>query len=93
MNLSDLEVGKPYVIVGHGEMLLTRIHEKTPVFAPHGSDTGSYYASTDQVIRKATREDLDRRHENAKPRGVDCKDRDCWCRSVRDIVREPEQTY
>jgi hypothetical protein len=93
MNLSDLEPGKVYVVAGQGELLLVLIHEKTPVFAGHGSRTGTYYASLESIVRKATPEDIRRRYEMAKPRGVACDDKSCWCRDEKDTVREPEQTF
>jgi hypothetical protein len=93
MNLSDLEPGKAYIVAGQGELLLVLIHEKTPVFAGHGSHTGSYYANLESVVRKATAEDIKRRYEMGKSRGVACDDRDCWCKDVKDTVREPEQVF
>lgn len=40
------------------------------------------WASPHEVVREATAEDLRRRDEQARPRGVACDDPECWCRNA-----------
>jgi hypothetical protein len=76
MKREDLVAGRIYVIAGRGEMRLDRA--TALVFHAHGG--GHYWASEDEVVREATAEDLRRRDEQARPRGVACDDPECWCR-------------
>lgn len=77
-----VHLGRVYVIAGRGEMLahaFTRNPNCTE-FLAHGNIR--YWASHDQVHREAKASDLDARHEQAKPRGVHCRDANCWCWKV-----------
>ena len=75
------QLGKVYTLHGNGELLCCGVNPLR--FAGHGHHEGSYYASRDEVLREATRADLDARYAQAKPRGVACDDRKCWCRLVK----------
>lgn len=51
-------------------------------FAAHGTRSPCYWAQPHEVVREATAEDLRRRDEQARPRGVACDDPECWCREA-----------
>lgn len=42
----------------------------------------SHFASHDELVREATQADLDAREAQARPRGVECKDPECWCKNT-----------
>jgi len=81
----EVEAGRCYTLAGCGEMLLSELPEpprKTTVtFRAHGGY--NYFGSFSQIVKEATRADLDARHEQAAPRGLDCKDDSCWCRGIK----------
>ena len=47
-----------------------------------GHGGGDYWASPEDIVREASRADLDARDAQARPRGVACDDLECWCRKV-----------
>lgn len=91
-------VGRVYIIAGLGEMLcvegraLPELHTPSPhaeppaalTFAAHGTRSVSYWAEPHEVVREAFKVDIERRHEQALPRGLACTDPDCWCREVAE---------
>lgn len=72
--------GRIYILAGRGELLC--VDASSLRFAAHGAHTGGYWASPHEVVREATAEDLRRRDEQARPRGVACDDPECWCREA-----------
>lgn len=97
MKRADLKVGKIYVVVGRGEMMLAEFssvpadalrafqayggnilgYGGTVKFKAHGG--GEYWATPEDVVREASRADLDARDAQAQSRGVACEDPECWC--------------
>jgi hypothetical protein len=82
---TKLEVGKVYTVAGRGEVLLVEITKPKGILrvASHGTTTPGYWVDPKDVVREATRADLDAREAQARPRGVGCNDKECWCRFVQ----------
>jgi hypothetical protein len=82
---TKLEVGKVYTVAGCGELLLVEITEPKGILrmASHGTMTPGCWIGQENVVREATRADLDAREAQARPRGVGCNDENCWCRKVK----------
>lgn len=80
MNRADLRVGKVYLIAGLGEM---RLEVTTPLdMMFHGHGDAIHWTTPDQVVREATKADLEPRDAQGQPKGVACKRKQCWCRRV-----------
>lgn len=84
MNGSELRIGNVYTLIGKGEMRLERLtpgkteDQWSCVFLTHGNC--HYYAFSSEVLKPATKEDVELRQANARVRGVECRDPECWCR-------------
>lgn len=89
MNPQELVVGAPYVVAGRGEMLLAELDDTyhdpggRPVCRMLGHGRGDYWCKVDQLVRRATAEDIQRRAEQARVRNVDCNNPGCWCVKYR----------
>lgn len=80
MNRADLRVGKVYIVAGQG---VGRLEVTTPLgMMFHGHGDATYWADPDQVMREATKEDLEARDAQGQPKSVACKRKQCWCRRV-----------
>jgi len=44
-----------------------------------GHGGGNYWAAPEDIVREASRADLDAREAQARFRGVACDDPECWC--------------
>lgn len=78
----ELRVGRVYTFAGYGELLVEELpdppRKTTITVRGHGNIQG--WMGPEQVLREATPEAIRLRHENAKVRGVACRDESCWCR-------------
>jgi len=81
----ELRWGAIYIITGRGEMLLDQLPNKhnVAVMRKHGWE--KYYVDVNEIVREADQTDLDARHEQAEPRGLDCKHTKCWCRKQDNL--------
>jgi len=95
MKVEELIVGEPYVVAGRGEMLLAEIDTSfratsanlgaptIPVCRMLEHGRGDYWCYPEKLVRKATKDDIRARDEQARARNVDCNNPDCWCVKYR----------
>lgn len=68
--------GQIYIVAGRGVMLYTT-EDNRPRFKQHGNY--DLHASASEIVREASAEDLAAYLQQEIPRGLDCKDPECWC--------------
>jgi hypothetical protein len=77
-----LEVGKVYTFAGRGELLVEELPNppKKTTITVLGHGNLRAWMGVEEVLREATPEAIQLRHEQAKARIVECRDASCWCR-------------
>lgn len=85
----NFKAGDVVILKGQGEVLLVHSSVNAEYVCwecrMHGPSKCSYWTFEDKIIRKASAADVLARRAEARVRGVDCNNPDCWCRRFDDV--------
>jgi hypothetical protein len=83
-----LLVGRIYIVRGQGYMLLAELpkppKKTTVTMRAHGNM--SYWAAPEDILGRASAAFINENTAQARARGLECTDPECWCRRAKDAA-------